>query len=73
MLKRNFTESEKVERNKINREILDLQVHSTIRNSFDKSRTTLEAESWIAIARERGLCMLADAMEIDLQNELLTA
>lgn len=51
------------------KELFDL-AKKRIRSSFDQSLTSLEAESWIAIAKEKGFHELAEEMIIDLQTEL---
>lgn len=60
-------------RNAQNREMLALNTELYIRKSFNASLISLEAESWIAIAKEQGFNDLATELENDLRFELETA
>lgn len=60
-------------RNVQNRELLKLNTELYILKSCEKALTSLEAESWITIAREQGLNELASQMKRDLEFELLIA
>lgn len=53
-----------------NRQQLFNHVKNAIRKAFDNSRTSLEAESWIALAKEKGYHEMAEEMANDLQTEL---
>lgn len=54
-----------------NRQMLFNKIKNEIRGAFDSPvLTELEAQAWIAIAKERGLHELAEEMSIDLQTEL---
>lgn len=71
MLISNHTPQELEERNVINRVLLMMATALYIRNSFIKAPQTMEAESWIAIAREQGFIKLADELQNDLETELI--
>lgn len=73
MIITDHTTKERAIRNVQNREMLGLNTQIYIRKSFDNALTSLEAESWITIAKEQGLNELASEMKRDLQFELLIA
>jgi len=53
-----------------NRQMLFDHIKSYIRHAFDNCHTSLEAESLIALAKEKGYHEMAEEMAIDLQTEL---
>lgn len=65
------TAEDQATRNQLNREILSLTTQNFIRNEFNKSRTSIEAESWIVIAKEQGFENLSAEMQLDLETEKL--
>lgn len=70
MLITSQTPEEQEIRNDQNRQILSLTTQIYIRNQFNKAITSMEAESWITIAKEQGLIDVAIDMENDLRFEL---
>jgi hypothetical protein len=53
-----------------NRQMLYEDVKTLIRRAFDRAVTSLEAESFIILAKEKGYHEMAEEMAQDLQTEL---
>lgn len=70
ILHSNYTAVDLKLRTAENRQQLFDHYKSFIRAQFDNCHTSLEAESWIALAKEKGYHQLAEEMSIDLQTEL---
>lgn len=73
MIHTESTTKERAIRNVQNRELLKFNNQRYIRQSFDEAITSLEAESWITIAKEQGFNDLASEMKSDLETELIFA
>ena len=73
MIQLTSTPAQKKQRDYVNKKLLQYDIERLIRSKFDKATLSLEAESWITIAKEMGFIETAEQMEADLQHELETA
>lgn len=65
-----YTEVDLKLRTAENRQMLFEDVKTLIRRAFDRAVTSLEAESFIILAKEKGYHEMAEEMAIDLETEL---
>lgn len=70
ILKSTYTDLDLKLRVADNRQELFDATKRLIRNGFDRAITSLEAESWIALAKEKGYNEMVEEMVSDLETEL---